>query len=573
MLRTLRIRHLAVIEDLEVEFGEGLNVLTGETGAGKSILVGALGLVAGERADSTRVRAGCERATIEAEFSIGDRADLARLLEERGIDATEDRLVVRREVAASGPGRVFVNGSPATVSVLRELSDELLEMHGQHDHEDLIAPERHLELLDEFASAGPLREAVGVAHRGVVAAEESRGRLLRLGEEREAIRERLTAQLREIEAARIRPGEGEALDRERRMLVSSGRVFELLDGAVGALADGEANAAALIAGAARRVEELATLDPGLEEIAGRLESARIEIQDVGASLADYRERARFEPGRLEAVEARRALLEGLRLRYGPDEEAVLAFRDGAAKELATLEDLDAESTKAARAVSEAERLYREAATALTEARTAAAARLGPEVERQLGSLALPRARFTARLSPAKGRMLPGAPAVPLHPRGAERVDLLLAANPGEEARPIGRAASGGELSRVMLAVHAAVEAKGAPRVLVFDEVDQGVGGPVADAVGSRLRRLAGRHQVLCVTHLPQVAAHASRQYHVHKKVAGGRTSVVVSLLDDPERVEELARMLGGREVTPASRRNAEELLAATGPRPRARRRA
>jgi len=571
MLRTLRIRQLAVIEDLEVEFGPGFNVLTGETGAGKSILLGALGLAAGERADAGQVRAGSERAVVEAEIDLEGREDLRDLLDSHGIDAAEGRLLVRREVAASGGGRVFLNGSPSTVAVLRTVADELVEMHAQNDRAELLSPDRHQDVLDELAAAGSERAAVLAAWRAVAAAEERLLSLQAAAKDRDARREILARQLREIDAARVEPGEGEALERERRVLQNAGRVSELLEDAVGLLHEGERTATSLAARAAKRAADLAAIDPGLADLAARIESARIELDDAGAALRDYRDRAAFEPGRLEAVEERSALLESLRLRYGASEEAVLAFREDAAAELATLESLDEETARAEGAVREAEERYLAAAAALTRLRAAAASRLSESVEGQLRALALPRAKFTVRLSPAKGRALAGG--VPLHARGAERVELLLAANPGEESRPLHRAASGGELSRVMLAVHAVAESAGAGRILVFDEVDQGVGGAVADAVGSRLRRLASRHQVLCVTHLPQVAAHATRQYQVRKTVAGGRTHVAIASLTEAERVEELARMLGGREVTTASRRNAEDLLAATGPRPRARRRA
>jgi DNA repair protein RecN (Recombination protein N) len=574
-LATLRIRHLAVIEDLEVELGEGLNVLTGETGAGKSILLGALSLVAGERADASQVRAGSERAVIEAEIDLSDRDDVRALLEEHGVDDAEGRLVVRREVATSGGGRVFLNGSPSTVAVLRALADELIDLHAQDDRGELRSPDRHQELLDELAGAGDERAAVAAAHRDVAAAEARLEELAQAGKEREARREELSRKVREIDAARVTPGESEALERERRILKNAGQVSELLDEAVGLLHEGERTATSLAARAAKRALDLAAIDPALAAVATRIESARIELDDAGAELRDYRDRATFDPGRLEAVEERTALLERLRLRYGATEDDVLAFREEAASELRTLENLEQETARGEAALREAEDRYRAAAGALTARRAAGAGRLSEAVEGQLAALALPRARFTVRLSPAKGRMIEGRGGpVPLHPRGAERVELFLAANPGEESRPLRSAASGGELSRVMLAVHAVVEGGGEPRILVFDEVDQGVGGSVADAVGQRLRKLGARHQVLCVTHLPQVAAHAARQYQVQKRVSGGRTRVDVAVLTEPERVEELARMLGGREVTDASRRNAEELLAAaTGARARTRRRA
>jgi DNA repair protein RecN (Recombination protein N) len=575
MLRTLRIRHLAVIEDLEVEFGPGLNVLTGETGAGKSILVGALGLAVGDRADSTLVRAGAERAVVEAEMDLEGRGAVASLLESRGIDVTAERtVIVRREVAASGGGRVFLNGSPSTVAVLREVGGELVELHGQHEHQSLLSPERHQALLDQYAGCEQKVDEVEESYRSVTVALERRERLRALGKERDARRAELRRQAQEIDAAAVRPGEIDAMDRERRVLQNAGRVSQLLDEAVDLLYDGEPAAASMAAGAARRAAELASLDPALQDVADRIGSAQLELQDAGAILRDYRDRASFDPGRLEAIEARRAVLDRLLLTYGRDEAEILRAREAIGRELATLENLEDEATRAAKEVGEAEDRYLVAAGALSRTRRAAAGRIGGDVETQLRALALERAKFDASLSPARGRMLTGngKQEVALHPRGAERVEFLLAANPGEDALPLGRVASGGELSRVMLALHMILERAGEGRVLVFDEVDAGIGGAVADAVGSRLARLAALQQVLCVTHLPQVAAHADRHYHVRKRVTRGRTRVEIALLPEAERLEELARMLGGKEVTPASRRNAAELMAAaSGPRARARR--
>ena len=563
MLKTLRIRDLAIIEDLSVEFGGGLNALTGETGAGKSIIVDALGLAAGDRADSTSIRHGADRAIVEAAFVVAEDSPLRDLAARKGVDLDDDTLVVRREVARSGGGRVLLNGSPSTVTVLRELGDGLVELHGQHEHQSLLSPARHRELLDEFGAHREASRRVEARHGAVLEARERLAEIRGRAGERDALLEDLTATLREIDSVAPRPGELDALDRERTILQNSGSMAELLEESVTLLYEGDTTAASLAAAAARRVESLAKLDPALEPVAQRVETARVELEDAGAALRDYRDGGDFDPARLEEVEARRAALERLLLRYGPDEAAALERREAAHAELEALGNLADLETAAVEAVEEAESAYVEAAARLGRARSKAAGRMKPRIEAQLEALALPRARFEIAFAPARGDRIErdGKP-WPLGRRGAERAEFLLAANPGESTHALAKVASGGELARIMLSLHMVLEQAGRGRVLVFDEVDAGVSGAVADAVGGRLGELAAKHQVLCVTHLPQVAAHAERHYHVGKRVTGRRTTVDIASLSGEQRVGELARMLGGKEITPASTRNAAELLAA-----------
>jgi DNA repair protein RecN (Recombination protein N) len=573
MLTTLRIRDLAIFDDLTVEFSPGFTVLTGETGAGKSIVADALGLAAGDRTDASRIRGGAERAVIEAVFALSPRSDLARRLADKGLEADSGELFVKRELLASGGSRVFLNGSPCPLATLREAGDVLVELHGQHEHQSLLVPDCHLDLLDEFGGHGGLRQGVAEAHRAVLVSRQAFDHLRAAADSRAARCDDLARRIREIDEAAPHPGELEALGRERRVLQNAGKIVELLEEAVRCLYDGEPAAASLVATAGRQLAELARLDPLLSDCCRLLESARVELQEVGATLRDYRDRTDFDPSRLDAIESRRALLERLCLRHG-DEEALLAARETMARELDSLEHLDAELARLAGEVAEAERRYAEHAVALSDARRRAAAAIAPAVGAQLKSLALERARFECLLVPSTASTVSGedfAP-VPMHARGAERAEFQWAANPGEPARPLSKVGSGGELSRVMLALHVVLEKAQGGRTLVFDEIDAGVGGAVADAIGARLAKLGLRHQVLCVTHLPQVAAHADHHYHVIKRVVGGRTIAEVAVLDASGRVEELARMLGGRGVTPASRRHAAELLGAASHDPSSRRR-
>ncbi len=562
MLKTLRIRNLVTIDDLRVEFGPGLNVLTGETGAGKSIVVDALGLAAGSRGDSALVRSGADRSVIEAAFDLPPRGPLRALLAERGLDAGEGELIVRRELAASGSGRVLINGSPSTVGVLREIGEHLFDLHGQHEHRGLLGPERHLALLDSFGGNDDTRSAVAAAHRDAVAAEGQVTRLVALGREGRVRSAALGEMLREIRGVDPKPGELDSLRRDREVLQNGARVAELLDEAILRLDEGDLPAIASLHTAERRVAELGRIDPSLANVAARLESARLDLEDARDTLAAYRARADFDPQRLESIESRRAALERLLLRFGPAEEDAVAGANRAERELATIDNLDTEIAAAEGKLAAARAAYDDAARVLSKRRAIAAARLGPAVEAELTPLALAKARFEVVLTPSGDASA----------AGAERAEFFLAANPGEAARPIGRAASGGELSRLMLALHVVLDAAAPGPVLVFDEVDAGVSGRVAVAVGARLARLAARHQVLCVTHLPQVAAHADGHYHVSKRVASGRTHTEIVPLTGEERVDELARMLGGRQATIASRENAAELIAEAGQAGRAPRR-
>jgi DNA repair protein RecN (Recombination protein N) len=561
MLRTLRVRRLVIVEDLTVEFSPGLNLITGETGAGKSILVEALGLVAGRRADRSMLRAGADKAIVEALFDVDPGSPAALWAEQNGYEdlIEEGQLLVRRELPADGAGRVLINGSPGTLGLLREWSGRLLELHAQQEHRSLLLPENHLALLDRFGGHDEALERTGQAYDAAVRARQERDDLAAAARQRAERLEELEKTVREIDAVAPRAGERDDLDRERALLRNASRVAQLLDELVDLSYEGEPSAAGLAAGAARRAAELAELDPGLAENAERLAAAVAELQDLGSAFRDYRTRADFDPDRLEELEARRVALERLCLRYGADEGAVLERREAARSELDSLRDIDAELQRADDELRAAEGLYLETAARLSAVRREAASRLGPAVVEQLRALALEKARWSVEFSPARGEGA-GPQELPLHPRGVERAAFLLAPNPGEPFAPLHKAASGGELSRAMLALHVVAGDGGEERVLVFDEVDAGVGGAVADAVGARLARLAQRQQVLCVTHLPQVAAYADRHLAVRKSVRNGRTHARIDDLQGEARVSELARMLGGKQATPTSRRHATELL-------------
>ncbi len=569
MLRTLRIRDFVIVDELTVEFGDGLNLLTGETGAGKSIVLDALGMAVGLRADRSWIRAGSERAVVEAlfEFAAGEAAP--RCAAERGVEVADGgQILVQRELPAGGGGRVWINGAPGTVQLLRDLGPWLVELHGQREPAGPSVPERQTAIVDERGGQGELVAAVRRAHGSVREADERREHLVRQAARRAERVEELERVAREIEAAQPRAGEIAELERDALLLRNAERVACLLEEIVQAAYEGEPSAAGLAAAAAGRAEELARIDPALGPAAQQLRAAALELQDAGTTFRDWRERAAFEPERLEGIEARRAALERLCLRHATDEAGLAARAAAARRELDELRSLDAELERLELESAAARRAYAEAATALGAARRKAARRIGREVQEQLSALALPHARFEIAFRPARGPSIGNAgPELPFSPAGAERAEFLWAANPGEPAQPLARAASGGEWSRVMLALHVVADSTEAAPTVIFDEIDAGVGGAAADAVGARLAQLARRRQVLCVTHLPQVAAYADRHLRVRKEVRGGRTRAAVEDLAAAGRIEEMARMLGGRRPTAASRRHAAEMLGAAGRAP------
>ncbi len=550
MLRELRLRNVAVIDAVTVPFAPGLNVLTGETGAGKSILIDALLLVRGGRAQADLVRAGAEAATLEAVFDAGAVTGVAAVLDEAGLALDDGQLVVRREVGRSGRHRAFVNDSPVTVALLERLGDLLVEVHGQHEHQRLLAAAHQLEVLDRFAEAEPLGERVANLFAKYRAAREAVERLRSAERDRAQRVDLLRFQVSELDAARLRPGEEEELRAERRRLQHAERIAAGL-AEVGALLVEDADAAAArLARATRLLGDLGRLDPSLAAPVAALEAAAAHLEEAVLAVRRLRAEGEAEPGRLAAVDERLDALARLKRKYGDTEEAMLAFRAGAAQELDQLERHEEVLAGEERRLAEQQGELLAAAGALGEARRAAAGRLAALVERELRALGMERARLEIALETAPE----------VSARGLERVEFRFSANPGEEPRPLARIASGGELSRTMLAVQAVLAAADRVPTLVFDEVDAGIGGRVAAAVGEKLAAVARGRQVLCVTHLAQIAARADHHLRVVKAVRGGRTRVAVDALSGAARVEEIARMLAGQALTPAALRHARELL-------------
>jgi DNA repair protein RecN (Recombination protein N) len=566
VIERLSIRDLAVVGEAELELGPGLNALTGETGAGKSLVLGALALLAGARGDAERVREGADEASVEAVVRTERMPELEAELARRGLPCEDHELLVRRTVSAQGRSRAWIGGQLVPVSALTELLGERIEIASQHESQALRRPEVHGRLLDAFGELLALREAVERGHAALRAARAEAAQLRAEAEERARRRDYLEFQVREIDEAKLRPGELAELEAERARLAHAERLAG--DGAAAAallLGDPAASdapaAAELVARAAARLAALAEIDASLGPLAERLRGAQAELADAGRELERYAEGIEADPARLAELDDRLARLERLRRKYGASEEEILAFRERAAGELAEtgaaderLAALDAEARRAT------ESLARDAAR-LSEGRRAAAGRLARAVEDGLHELALPGARFEVSLPPA-----PAPEGAPCGPGGAEAPEFLFRADAGGAPRPLRRVASGGELSRVFLALKNALRRADTGRVLVFDEVDTGVSGRVAERVGRALGELAASHQVLCITHLPQVAARAAVHFRVRKRTQAGRPRTEVGRLAADERVEEIARMAGGERVSEATRRHARDLLGVRPPR-------
>jgi DNA repair protein RecN (Recombination protein N) len=548
MLRAIRIRHLAVIEAIEVEFTPGLNVLTGETGAGKSMLVEAVALLLGGRASADLVRTGETQATVEASFlASGGR-----------------EVVVRREVTSSGRSRAFVDGTPVTASGLRDVSHGLVELHGQHAHQSLLDPATHLPMLDADAGLGAQVADVGERWNRFTRLREQLDRTRMDAREKAARLELIAFQLGEIESAAPRPGEDDELAALERVLASADRVQRLCEESYAVLYDGDAAVLSGLGGVWKRVAELATLDPQFAPYLDARDGIKAQLEDLAFFLRRFADGVDASPARLQQVGDRLARLERLKRKYGPTLADVLAHGDALAHERALLTGEEGSAAELQRAVESARETYLMAARTLSRARRQAATRFAARLERALGELAMARARVEVRFNAGE------LPENGWSDRGIDQAEFFLSANPGEDLRPLARIASGGELSRLMLALETpdmdgpegdADRALTRPGTVVFDEVDAGIGGRVADVVGARLRTLGAQVQVLCITHLPQIAARAATQFRIDKSVRGGRTLTSVERLDADGRVEEIARMMAGGVVTDAVRQSARDLLA------------
>ncbi|NKB89751.1 MAG: DNA repair protein RecN [Acidobacteria bacterium] len=558
MLTYLRIRNLALVEDAVLEPDDGLVAFTGETGAGKSIILGGLELIIGRRASLDQVRAGATEAVVEAIFRIDDRPELAELLEREGVAANGSELLVRRRIRASG-SRAYLNDDLVTVAMLERVGGYLIDIVGQHESQRLLRPQAQLELLDASGGLAGERREVAEAWDEAVRRHGDFIRLRDDDRDRAQRADYLRFQVAEIRDADLDADEEVQLTGERQRLRHADQLSSSSADALSTLYEAENSAAAQVARAERAVENILELDPDAALPSG-LQEARFHIEELGRSLQAYRDTVRSDPARLESVEQRLAQVDQLRRKYGDTIEQILERATTAEQELASIDNRDSQLAELASIARDAARRYDDVASELSAARSVAAEALERQITSELQELGMEGARFGVRLQAGQREVTEGLP--PGSSRsGYESVEFELAANPGEPAGSLSRVASGGETSRVLLALKLAGLSGSQPLTLVFDEVDAGVGGGrVAECLADRLGRLGGSHQVLVVTHLPQIAGRADTQVKVSKMADQDRTTVDARALDDAGRVDELARMLGGVDATSGLREHARELL-------------
>ena len=558
MLLELRVENYAVIDSLAVEFAPGLNLLTGETGAGKSILIDALSLLLGDKASTEMIRHGAEKAVVSGVFEAEEK-QMARALEENGIEPEGNQIIVKREIAASGKGRVFVNNQPATVTLLRALAPALASIHAQNENILAFDAAARLGLLDTYA--GHDLSDLSARHAAWTEVRERLSQFERDEQDRLRMADLWSFQRKEIEAAKLQPGEDQKLETEKRVLANAEKLYGAATAAYQTLYEEDASALASISAARKQLEELARFDAQFLEALASLESAKAAIEDVSATARDYADGIEASPERLAEVEDRLALIDRLKRKYGSSVDEVIAYGEEAARKLNERENREEVVRELKKRLTAEAAAYLAAAQAVSRKRYSTARELQKLVEAEINQLAM-KAQFRIEVSGSDE---------PAHwtASGFDNVAYLISPNPGEPLKPVEQIASGGELSRVMLALKATIDAgkksrNAAQRTLVFDEIDAGIGGRAAEAVGKKLKSLARANQVLCITHLPQIASFADHHYLIEKREAAGRTRTLVRPLNAEERTEEIARMLSGAKLTETSRQHAEQLLKANG---------
>ena len=551
MLLELVVENYAVVERLRVHFHAGLNLLTGETGSGKSIVVDALGLLLGGRASAEMIRTGEPRARVAGIFEIREQRAAKKLLEPAGLEIEDGELLIEREILAGGKSRAFVGSRPVSASLLRELAPLLADIHGQHDQQLLFSADAQRDMLDVFAAKPELVDRVAALYGQWRAAAAALEQIERNEQEKLRLLDLWSFQRKEIEAAELEPDQDTALENERRVLQNVQKLQESATAAYEAVYDNPESALALARIASKRVEELLRIDSTMEGLREHLKAAELSLQEAGYALRDYLSHLEANPGRLEEVENRLAAIGRLKRKYGQTVPEILEFLEEVRGQIASVETAGERMETLRKEQKRLAAEFEAAARELTEARKAAGKRLEKRVEGELGQLAMERTRF--RVTVAEG---------PWSESGADAVAFLVSPNVGEEPRPLEKVASGGEISRIALAVKTCLAGgkSAGMRTLVFDEVDAGVGGSAAEGVGRRLKKLAAANQVLCVTHLPQIAGFADHHYRVEKMEERGRTVAVVEELQGEARTREIGRMLSGQKLTEEALRNAEQLI-------------
>jgi DNA repair protein RecN (Recombination protein N) len=547
-LSLLRIRNLALVEDLEWQLAPGFTAITGETGAGKSIIIGALQLLLGERTDKSLIRTGADSCTVEAVFAGEELKQLASLLEESGVENTEGELIVKRGFSTAGTNRQFINGSPTTLGVLNRLGDELVDLHGPHDHQSLLSPERQLALLDGYAHNTDTLRNFSEAYRRLQSLRTEHASLSTAESAREQEIDLLRHQINEITGANLGVDEEGEISSRYRLASNSKRLLELAAAISRRLSEADDSILPQLAETQRLLRDLEKIDPEKSTLADAHAACVVELSEISRVLGQYAEQLDLDPAQLTALEERVTLFETLKRKYGGSIPEVIAFGERAAERMRKIEGRDAELERLNQEIEGARGDVERIGHALHKARSKAAPKLAENIRANLRDLGFRQSEFEVKLTALEEA----------RPAGFDAVELLFSPNPGEPMKPLRLIASSGEISRLMLAIKSSLAAQDAIPLLVFDEIDANVGGEIANSVGEKMRKLASEHQVLCITHLPQVAAAAATQFVVTKEVIGGRTHSRLSEVSGKARQEEIARMLGGK--TDSALKHAATLL-------------
>ena len=563
MLAQLYVKNFALIEELQIEFAPGLNILTGETGAGKSLIINALNCILGERIPPDVLRKGASRAVVEGTFR-NVPPEIERILEENGLESFADELIVRRELSRSGRSRTLVNDCVTQMATLKAITDRLLDLHGQHEHQSLLREENHLLYLDAYGGLEELRAPVRRLYDQI---KKDQAQLRELQKNARLLRERedyLRFQIEEIRSLNLDPEEEDLLLQEERILGNYERLMTLCNEIYALLYEEEEAAHSRLSVALERLQELAEINPDFRETARMLEEAKIAVEEVSRSVSDYAGSADFDPDRLEQVRERLAQINRLKKKYGLPVQGILEKLSEMERELSRVENLDSRILELENRIEAAKKELEAAAEKLSEERKKAAARMEKDIMAGLAQIGMENARLRIEVRQIEEETEGGIPlgkGVHAQRNGIDRVHFSASTNPGEDFKPLARIASGGEISRIMLALKSVMAEKDQIGVLVFDEIDIGISGRIAEAVGHKIKELSRTHQVICVTHLPQIASFADRHFSVRKAVKNGETYTFVTPLSSGERVKEIAYLLGGEKITETTLRNAQELIA------------
>ncbi len=563
MLKTLRVKDYAIIEDLEIDVPSGLNILTGSTGAGKSILIGALGLVLGEKADADLIRSGASQAKVEAIFELKKNSALYNFLQNESLVSPDHSLIIRREISSKGTSKIFVNDKAVTLSTLKSIGDFLVDLHGQHQHQSLLDNRKHVDFLDNFGNYTEFLDAVRNSYSGV---KEKSAELRKLQEQEKIAQDKkelFTFQLAEIEKANLQPGEEEKLTQEKSVLENVERLSQIVGAILENLSEADTSVSSRLSLAQKELNQASTWDKSLQEPLEQLENSNIQIKELNRFFDNYKNKLEYDPEKLNFIRERLDLLIKLKKKYGKSVDEILAYADEIRKSLSLLETRSEQITSLEMEIEKIREMLRDNCVKLSTARKKKALELQKKISRELAFLGMEKTRFEIQVDyqeDENGLTHLDGKKYKVDQKGLDQVEFLISPNPGEELEPLAKIASGGEISRIMLALKSALAEADEVPTLIFDEIDSGLGGEVAHKVGKKLKDLSLSHQVLAITHLQQIASVADQHFKVFKEVKGERTSTKIKKLSKQERVSEIARMLSGKKVTPLAEKQASQLL-------------